>query len=235
MEIVLVPGFWLDADSWSEVVPALEAAGHTAHPLTLPGLESRDADRSAITFRDHVEAVIVVVDSLPDPIVLVGHSGGVAINHAVVDARPDRIVRAICVDSWPTGEGKPINDQLPVVNGEIPLPDWSHFDDDDLVDLDDALLEEFRARAIPQPARVATDPPHFYDERRYDVPATVIVCEAPSSMVLEWMQPEHEYSKYLAELAAIKDFELVDLPTGHWPQFTRPDDLATAILAAIDR
>jgi hypothetical protein len=25
----------------------------------------------------------------------------------------------------------------------------------------------------------------------------------------------------------------VDLPTGHWPQFTRPDDLARVILDAI--
>jgi len=29
--------------------------------------------------------------------------------------------------------------------------------------------------------------------------------------------------------------EYVDLPTGHWPQFTRPDDLAAVILAAIER
>jgi predicted metal-binding protein len=28
--------------------------------------------------------------------------------------------------------------------------------------------------------------------------------------------------------------EYVDLPTGHWPQFTRPEDLGRAILAAID-
>jgi hypothetical protein len=31
------------------------------------------------------------------------------------------------------------------------------------------------------------------------------------------------------ELAKIRDVEYVDLPTGHWPQFTRPGDLARAI------
>src|SRR4029453_5834649 len=36
------------------------------------------------------------------------------------------------------------------------------------------------------------------------------------------------------ELTRIRDVEYVDLPTGHWPQFTRPDDLAGAILASID-
>jgi hypothetical protein len=40
---------------------------------------------------------------------------------------------------------------------------------------------------------------------------------------------------YVAELARIKDVKLVDLPTGHWPQLTKPRELATAILAAIDR
>ena len=32
-----------------------------------------------------------------------------------------------------------------------------------------------------------------------------------------------------------RDVEFVDLPTGHWPQFTKPKELAEAILAAIDR
>ena len=33
----------------------------------------------------------------------------------------------------------------------------------------------------------------------------------------------------------MRDVEYVDLPTGHWPQFTRPRDLAQAILAAVDQ
>jgi hypothetical protein len=35
------------------------------------------------------------------------------------------------------------------------------------------------------------------------------------------------------ELTKIRDVELVDLPTGHWPQFSRPEDLGRAIVAAI--
>jgi pimeloyl-ACP methyl ester carboxylesterase len=37
----------------------------------------------------------------------------------------------------------------------------------------------------------------------------------------------------VAELARIRDVEYVDLPTGHWPQFTRPADLAAAIAHAL--
>ena len=39
----------------------------------------------------------------------------------------------------------------------------------------------------------------------------------------------------VSELGLIKDVEYVELPTGHWPQFTRPAELGAAILAAIDR
>ena len=38
MDVILVPGLWLDASSWDSVIPALERAGHRASPLTLPGV-----------------------------------------------------------------------------------------------------------------------------------------------------------------------------------------------------
>ncbi len=66
MEIVLIPGFWLNGSSWDQVVPALKQAGHRTHALTLPGMESKAADRSQITLRDHVDAVVEVIDSI-DP------------------------------------------------------------------------------------------------------------------------------------------------------------------------
>jgi Predicted hydrolases or acyltransferases (alpha/beta hydrolase superfamily) len=100
VHIVLIPGFWLDGSSWDEILPALQQVGHHAQPLTLPGMESRDADRSGISLRDHVDAVVAVIDSV-DPaageVVLVGHSGGGAIAHAAVDARPDRVARVVYV------------------------------------------------------------------------------------------------------------------------------------------
>ena len=230
MNIILIPGFWLDGSSWGEVVPALERAGHRVRALTLPGLESAAADRRGIGLRDHVDAVVAALDEADGPAVLVGHSGGGAIAHAAADARPDRVARVVYVDAGPLGNGGAINDELPVVDGEIPLPDWSQFGEEDLRDLDDALREAFRARAIPQPAAVAYDPQVLADERRYDVPATIIACEFPSELLREWIAQGHPY---VAELAAMRDVEYVDLPTGHWPQFTKPVQLGQAILTAV--
>src|ERR1700730_12814884 len=233
MDIILIPGLWLNGSSWDEVVPVLEQAGHRTHPLTLPGMESKDADRSEITLRDHVNAVVEVIDSFnpaAGQVVLVGHSGGGAIAHAAADARPERVARVVYVDSWPLGAGGVINDELPAENGEVPLPDWAVFEEEDLVDLDPGLRAAFRERAIPSPAHVSSDPQQLFDERRYDVPVTVIACEFSSATIRGWIEQDQPAMR---ELAKIREVDYIDLPTGHWPQFTRPEDLGQAILASV--
>ena len=230
MHVILIPGFWLDASSWDEVVPGLVQAGHHPQPLTLPGLESKTADRAGITLRDHVDAVVAAIDAAAGSVALVGHSGGGAIAHAAADARPDRIARVVYVDSWPTGDGGVINAGLPAANGEVPLPDWSMFDDEDLVDLDDERRAAFRERAIPTPEHVARDAQQLFDERRYDVPATIIACEFPSAKLRAWTD---QGEPILQELARLRDVEYVDLPTGHWPQFTKPAELAVVIVKSL--
>jgi pimeloyl-ACP methyl ester carboxylesterase len=230
VNVILIPGFWLNAASWDDVVPVLEAAGHPIRALTLPGLASVADDRSSIGLAEHVCAVVAAIDGADAPMALVGHSGGGAIAHAAVDARPDRVARVVYVDCVPLGDAGVINDGLPVVGGEIPLPDWSVFGEEDLTDLDDELRERFRAAAIPEPVRVATDRQVLRDPRRYDVPITVITCEFPAEMLRKLMASGHPYT---AELAKVRDARLVDLPTGHWPQFTKPAELGAAIVAAL--
>src|SRR5215207_10675848 len=153
MDIILIPGFWLDGSSWSGVAPALGQACHRVRALTLPGLESRDADRRGIRLRDHVAAVVAAVDEVGAPVVLVGHSGGGAIAHAAADARPDPVAHVIYVDAGPLADGQAINDELPVVDGEIPLPDWSVFGEDELRDLDDSCARRSGRERCPSRRR----------------------------------------------------------------------------------
>ena len=231
--LILVPGFWLDASSWSEVTPTLEAAGHDVRPLTLPGLESRDADRSSIGLADHVAAVVEAIDAPDQPVVLVGHSGGGAVIHAAVDQRPDRVTRAVYVDSGPLPDGVAINEALPVEADEVPLPAWDLFRQDgarDLDDFTDAQLEAFRARAIPIPTGVARDPQVLKDERRYDVPITLIATTFRRDEIDGAIAAG---VPYFSEVPKTHDVTIVELPTSHWPQFTKPAELSQAILDAV--
>lgn len=230
MDIVLVPGMWLDGSSWDAVVPVLQKAGHTPHALTLPGLESRSADRSGITLRDHVDAVVRAIDAAgPSKVLLVGHSAGAAIAYAALDARTDRVERLVLVGGFPTADGDALVQGYRAEHGEIPLPDWSEFDDADLVGLDEGAREAFRRRAIPFPEQVVNGPQRVSDPRRYDVPVTVICTEFRSQQLRSWIESEQPMVR---EFSNLRHLDLVDLPTGHWPQFTRPVDLANLIALA---
>lgn len=230
MDIILIPGLWLSGTSWRHVAPALEQAGHRVHAITLPGMESVDADRSKITLSDHVDAVVSAIDAADGTVVLVGHSAGAAVAHAAIDARPDQVARAIYISGFPTGDGDALVDGYPAENGEVPLPDWSAFEDEELADLDDAARAEFLTHSMPSPEGVTRGPQRLSDERRYDVPVTVIATEFTADMLRGWigqaMAPVREFGR-------IREVDIVDLPTGHWPQFTRPAELARTILESI--
>lgn len=229
MDIVLVPGLWLDGSSWDEVATRIERAGHRPHPVTLPGMESKEADRSAATLADHVAAVVTVIDNCSGSVLLVGHSAGAGIAYAALDARPDKVVRLIVVGGFPTPEGQPIAGGYDVEDGSIPFPDWSEFDEAELTGLDDQLREAFRHRAMPSAGCLATEPQKLSDPRRLDVPVTVVCPEFTASDLIEWIAGGEE----LVEFGMIKEVEYIDLPTGHWPQFSRPDDLADIILGSV--
>jgi pimeloyl-ACP methyl ester carboxylesterase len=112
------------------------------------------------------------------------------------------------------------------------MPDFSDFDEADLRDLDEAALEELRARAIPSPAGALHEAVRLVDERRYDVPAVAVCPEYTSEQLKAWIESGEEA---VQELARIRDLEYVDVPTGHWPQLTRPEELGRVIVAAVDR
>src|SRR5690348_3437146 len=95
--ITLIPGFWLGAWAWDEVAAALRADGHNVTALTLPGLESADIDRSAITLSDHVEAICEAVKAAGAPVVLAVHSGAGAAGYAASDRIPGQIAAMVYV------------------------------------------------------------------------------------------------------------------------------------------
>ena len=145
--IVLVPGFWLGAWAWDEVVEKLRADGHDVTALTLPGLESADADRSKVTFDDHVDAISKAVEAAGAPVVLAVHSGAGATGYAASDRSADRIAAMVYVDSGPATAALDPG----FADAEMPLV-WENIEAEENLDgLSEEQKQTFRDRALPEP------------------------------------------------------------------------------------
>jgi len=222
--IVLVPGFWLGAWAWDEVADALRADGHDVLALTLPGLESVDADRSAIDLPDHVDAICEAVEAAEAPVVLAVHSGAGGAGYAASDRVPERIAAMVYVDSGPaTGALDPGFEGV-----ELPLPSPEELAAEENLDgLTEERLAEFRRRAVPEPGRILRAVPELTNDARLDVPSTA-VCTGFSSD--QYQAALREGYAWLGGFGELRDLTWVDLPTSHWPMWSRPQELAALLV-----
>ena len=221
--IVLVPGFWLGAWAWDEVAEALRAEGHDVTALTLPGLESPDADRSSITLADHVDAIVEAVDAAGAPVVLAVHSGTGASGYAASDRVPEKLAAMVYVDSGPaTGALDPSFE-----GDELPLPSPEDLAREENLDgLSDGQLATFRERAVPEPGGVLRGALALTNDARLDVPS-VGICTGFTSA--QYKKALEEGYAWLGGFGELRNLTWIDLPTSHWPMWSRPQDLARII------
>jgi pimeloyl-ACP methyl ester carboxylesterase len=233
MDIILVPGLWLTARSWDAAPPRLEDAGHTAHPLTLPGMASVDADRSGVTRQDHVDAVVAAIDAIERDakVLLVGHSMGGVLAWAAADARLDRVAGVVFVASEP-GIPEESESMFPVEGDDVPLPPWDFFDDEMVEDLDDDLRARIRDGSVPSPRHAVTDGLAFGHDALYELPVTMVTAEYDSAQLQEWTEAGEPGTE---EIGQLRNVEWIDLHSGHWPQYSRVDDAVRAIVEAAAR
>ena len=201
----------------------MRADGHDVTALTLPGLESADADRSAITMSDHVDAITDAVRAASAPVVLALHSATGFSGYAASDRVPERIAAMVYVDSAP-GVG-PLDPGFDAV--EKPL-NWEEVAAEENLDgLSEEQLETFRRRAVPVPGGVVREGVDLTNDARRDIPSTIICTGFPSDKVQAYAK-EHNFP-WLAGIAELRDVTWVDLPTSHWPMWSRPRELAELI------
>ena len=221
--IVLVPGFWIGAWAWDEVAAALRADGHEVTALTLPGLESIEADRSAITMSDHVEAICDAVRAAGAPVVLAVHSGAGVPGYGATDRVPELIAAMVYVD---TGPAKGALD-ADFDGVEKPMPTLEKLaGDENLTGLTQEQLETFRRRAVPEPGAALREAAELTNAARLDVPSTVI-CTGYTSE--QYKDAAKEGQAWLGGLTELRNVTYVDLPTSHWPMWSRPRELAAII------
>ncbi|MEV5896544.1 alpha/beta fold hydrolase [Nonomuraea fuscirosea] len=224
MDILLIGGLWLDASTWDDVVPALEAHGHRAVPVALPG--QGDGSRSA-TLGDQVAAVLAAVDAARGEVMVAGHSAACTLAWLAADARPERVAKVALIGGFPSGDGETYADFFEVEDGVMPFPGWGPFEGPDSADLGEAARRDFASAAVPVPEGVAKGVVRLTDERRFGVPVLVVCPEFSPDQAREWVTAGD-----VPELAKAERVEYVDLDSGHWPMLTRPAELAGLLAAA---
>jgi pimeloyl-ACP methyl ester carboxylesterase len=222
--IILVPGFWLGAWAWDEVAERLRADGHDVTALTLPGLESADTDRSGISFRDHVDAIVEAVEAAPAPVVLAVHSAAGFSGYAASDRVLEKIAAMVYVDTAP-GKGALDPDFADV---EKPMV-WAEIEAEENLDgLSEEQKATFRERAVPVPGSLIREGAELTNDARNDIPSTLI-CTGFTAEQYQTYAKEHPDWAFLAGIPELRKATWVDLPTSHWPMWSRPAELARII------
>lgn len=236
--IILIAGHWLGAWAWDEVLEHLGTDHARAIAMTLPGLDGDDPERAAKTLDDQAGAILKLLTELgasgDQPATLVAHSGANAPVSLVLDQHPELVQRVVWVDSGPAAAGSAFAPDMPEEVAELPLPSFDALSQQaSLEGLSAEVLERFRARAVPEPGPVLRQPVKLTnDAARHRVRTTLVCCSIPSAQVLELARAGHPM---FAEVAKIERLDVVDLPTGHWPMWSRPRDLAQSIQSAASR
>ena len=227
--IILVPGFWLGAWAWDEVAAALRADGHEVTAITLPGLESKDADRANVTLADHIDAICNAVTAAGRPVVLVLHSATGFSGYAASDRIPDQIAAMVYVDTAP-GVGALDPDFADI---EKPM-DWDSVSEEENLDgLTEAQKATFRERAVPEPGGILREGAKLTNDARRDIPSTFI-CTGFTAEQYQMYSKEQPAPTFLAGIPEIRNATWIDLPTSHWPMWSKPVELA-AIIGGVAR
>jgi pimeloyl-ACP methyl ester carboxylesterase len=228
-QFVLVPGAWLGAWAWKDVVSALENDGHRAIPVTLTGM----GERVHLGSESHGMATAVddVLNEMryreAEECVLVGHSFAGKVAAAVTDRSPRSIRRVVYVDAFrpertrePQGGFDPRREFGPPPTGAHGIPLTEAILDRIGPDVTGAHRARMMALATPWPIRLGLDPITL-SERFESVPESYVFCTKSGDPVDEivagkWGKLEGPHRI---------------LETGHWPMITDPRGLARALVA----
>ncbi len=151
------------------------------------------------------------------------HSGAGAPGYAASDRMPELIAAMVYVDTGPA-KG-PLGPDFDA--DEMPLPSSEELAASENLDgLSPEQLATFRRRAVPEPGAALRESAELTNDARLDVPSTV-VCTAYTAD--EYRDEVEEGAAFVAGLAELRDVTWVELPTSHWPMWSRPTELAGII------
>lgn len=226
---VLIPGAWLGAWAWKEVIPFIEKEGHSAFPVTLTGM----GDRVHLATKDvgmetAIEDVLDVIKYNDlDDFVLVGHSFAGKVAAAVADHVHEKVQKVVYVDAFRpervrTSQGafNPAGEFGPPPQGGYAIPLTEEIISRIGKDVVGSNRKRMMSLATPWPIKLATDPITL--SKNYDeVKEAYVFCSLSGDPVDEiiagkWGKLEGPYNV---------------IETGHWPMITKPEELTKDLVS----
>jgi pimeloyl-ACP methyl ester carboxylesterase len=241
---VLVGGAWLGGWCWQPVARQLRHNVHDVYPVTLTGLGERAHLASPeVDLDTHITDVVNLIEfeDLRD-VVLLGHSYGGLVVTGVADRKAERISKLVYLDTAPLPDGVAVIDTYPAearryVEQQVkklgegwrwPMPPREALANfGSLEGLDDDQLSLLASRGTPQPFGTFTQPLRLENPDREGLPKLGIVCSFSLDQVRQMIATDSRLFRGLAG----PEWRFVELPTGHYPMFSRPEDLVKLLLA----
>lgn len=236
---ILVHGAWQGAWAWDTIVPRLEAAGHRAIAVDLPGNGHDDTPPADVGLPLYAQHIAGIIDRTEGPVVLVGHSmGGTAVSQTC-ELRAERIALAIYLCAFLLPDGMSVmafyeQNLEPWMQGatrRVTLsPDGllSSIDPVSAVEVfyhqaDRSLAEKAARRLTPQPESARRSTLSLTPERYGAVPRVYI----------EALQDHSVHLPLQRKMQAMTPCRAVyQLDTDHAPQLSAPDALTARLLQA---
>ena len=237
-DIVLVHGAWHGGWCWQKLSRTLEARGHRVLAPDMPGHGADTTPRSAVNLAAYTRRLAEVLEPLPAPAVLLGHSMGGMLISSAAEAVPERIRKLIYLCAFVPRNGDAmmevatrVDDRstlrsrlIPVENGtativpdELIEPTFYH-------DCDAADIRFAKARLVPQPLAPMTDIAALTDARFGSIDKAYIECLQDAAISIG-------AQRRMIDRGGIT--EVVTLDTSHSPFFSAPETLADAIESMI--
>lgn len=237
--MVLVHGAWQGAWAFDAWTPSLERRGWRPEAVDLPGNGCDPRDRTppgAVDLARCADHVRARIDSAPEPVVLVGHSGGGLTATAVAEAAPERVEALVYLAGMMLPSGMGFAALLAQCRADDPEADlagigpWLRPTEDGLGtwvdpagalavflhDADPALARRAAARLRPQPRGGRDVAARWTPERMGRVPRVYVEARDDRSIPLSVQRRMQRLVPGAATLS---------LDCGHVPQLVRPEEL----------
>jgi len=237
---ILVHGAWHGAWCWDKVIPLLQAKGHRAIALDLPGHGNDTRPQSEVTLEDYVNAVITTANNHDGKVTLVGHSmAGIVISQVAEKLGHKKVSALIYLDAFlpkdgdslfslvdatlkqlpPNTSGKPTLVEGIIVAADYKtnsvnpdMAEWLFYHDCSQEDRAFAL-----SRFSSEPVAPLATPVRLTDQVYGTIPKYFILCTDGKDMDKTFLST-NVYCK-----------KIYRLPSGHSPFLSMPEELVNVI------